>query len=181
MEHAGRVARLSSFGLVLGLLSCAGGEDEGRQSADADPVTTAVSMEACAVVTAEDATALFGVEANRDESSTPIPDPNLAGECLWSHDTETSSHLLQVHVLNGERYYGSPKTGDAPEGSEPIALGDRGHVWARAGTLVDVEWVQDGQVISLSYSTVGTEVGGAERVEEMKALARRVSERLATR
>ena len=169
----------SSVVLCL-FLGCGGGAapvDESAADVPADASSEA-SFDACNVVTAVDATALFGVEASQD-SGMPTPDPNLIGECLWSHDTETSSHLLQFRVWNGENYYGSPPDGTAPEGSQPTDLGDGGHVWARAGTLVDVEWIQGGKTVSLSYSTVGTDVGGAEKVEEVKTLAAKVSEQVA--
>lgn len=131
------------------------------------------SIEACNAVTQQDATKIFGKPASEEESNTLVVDPNMLGECLWSYDTETSSQLIQFRVWNGEIYFAP--TAD----SETFDIGDKGAIRVNTFAGVDVEWVQDGKTITLSYFTTGSDVPDATtKVEEVKALAKQVEDRL---
>lgn len=130
------------------------------------------NIDACKVVTQEDATKLFGKPASPQEG-TPVLDPSLMSECLWTWDTEMSNQLLQFYIWNGEQYYG-----ETP-GAQSINLGDKGFIRVNEFAGVDIEWIQDGKTISLSYSTIGTEVPDATtKAEEVKSLARKIEGQL---
>jgi hypothetical protein len=108
-----------------------------------------------------------------DENEALVVDPALLGECLWQWDTETSSQLLQFYVWDGPEYH------SVPTGSEPFAVGEQGYVLVGPVLGIDIQWVQDGRTIVLSYSKVGPDAPPVEtKVDAMKALAQEVSGRL---
>lgn len=149
-----------------------GGTGAGGSGGGADGAPGS-EIDACAIVTRADATALFGEKATPDTSNNPVVDANLLGECLWAWDTETSGQLLQFRVWNGAEYH------DVPDTAEAFAVGTDGYVNVDPFWGIDVEWVQDARTIELSYSNVGPDAPDtATKVEPMKALAFEVSSRL---
>lgn len=129
-------------------------------------------IDACTIVTQDEAAKLFGHEAVRDDSG-PVLDANLLGECLWGYDTETAGELLQFYIWNGEVYYSKPAD------AEDFDLGDKGHILINQYTGIDISWVQDGRTIDLAYSGIGPDAPDQQtKVDELKALARKVSDEL---
>lgn len=125
-------------------------------------------IDACDIVTEETATELFGQPASPEEG-TPVIDPNMLGECLWTWDTEMSNQLLQFRVWNGDVYYGMP--GDA----EPYDIGEQGYIRVNELAGIDISWVQDGKTVEVSYFNIGPDAPPLEsKVEEMKDLAKQV-------
>lgn len=165
--------------LATAMAACggSGGGDEPATPARGPETPRAPSgtaVDACAIVTQADATALFGQPAVRQEGQK-IPVPIMIGECLWTWDTDTANQLLQFRVWSTESAYSRPEDGF----TQPLELGDRGHVRAHPQGGVDIEWVQGGRMIGLSYSKVGSAVPSpTTKAEAMKELARTVAGRL---
>ena len=138
----------------------------------------------CELVTTEDAAGLFGVDAKEEDDSSPV---DLGASCLYGNvggeEPGTVSHLLQVRVFDGEQFYGAETFDDEQTDRR---LGDKAFVHAGAGGLggVEVQFVQDGQTVSINYSTVNIGVDDADKVEasdhqdEVVALAQQASTRL---
>jgi hypothetical protein len=149
-----------AFGLaVSGLLAVSCSSNDGGDDFDA-----------CAIVTAEDATQLFTEPASPSDG-TVVTDPNFAGECLWEWtNADNDSRLLQFQVWNGTQYY------SAPTDSEPYDIGEEGYLRVHPVGGVDISWVQNGQTIGIFYSTVGTSIPNATtQVDDVKALAQKTS------
>lgn len=174
----------ASLGILLPLLAGCG-SDSGTQGAN-NSVSSAASertvaesggtstgsIDACTIVTQADATKLFGNPASKDEGAQVL-DPSMLGECLWSYDTETSSQLLQFRIWGSDQYYGPPSD------AQPLAIGDQGSIRINSFAGVDIEWIQDGKTINLSFSTVGTGVPDATtKAEDLKAMAKEISGKL---
>jgi hypothetical protein len=140
----------------------------GDAGAAAPASTTASKVDACALVTAAEAAALFGEPATRDAGVT-VTDPNMIGECIWEHETPAGSHQLQVRVWASPQYYNPP----ADEFTTPLDVGERGYVRSHSASGVDVAWVQGGRVYELSYFTIGGAgfPKATSRVESVKELA----------
>jgi hypothetical protein len=155
--------------------SADGSSDGGGAGSGASPQPG--EIDACAIVTQQDASELFGQPAV-PEQGTPVVDPALIGECLWTYEVEdeigsVSSQLLQFYVWEGEMYH------SVPEPSEPFAVGQDGYLVVSDLSGVDIGWIQDGNAIALSYFSIGDNMPThASRVEPMKALALEVSDRL---
>lgn len=131
-----------------------------------------LKLDACDIVTREDATKLFGMPAS-PEGGSPILDPKMVGECLWTWDTDTDNQLLQFYIWDGPQYYS-----DAPD-SQPIDLGEKGNIVIADVLGVNITWLQDGKTYSLSYSTVGSAFPDpAMKLEEVKSLARKVEDQV---
>ncbi len=160
--------RLFLATLVISLLPACGAETGSppeREGAASDAVTGAI--DGCAVVTQDDATALFGKPAVRQEGQGFRP-PMMLAECMWTWDTETANQLLQFRVWDTEQGYSRPED----EYTQTFAIGDRGHVRVHPLAGVDVEWTQGNRTIGLSYSKVGAEVPeAATKTDAVKALA----------
>jgi hypothetical protein len=130
-------------------------------------------VDACALVTQSDATALFGQPAVEDQEDAIIVDAQLLGECLWTWDTDTSNQLLQLYVWGSREYHSTP------DASEPLAVGEDGNIVVSDVLGIDVEWLHGDWSLVLSYSNVGPDVPDvSSRVEPMKMLAATVDDRL---
>ncbi len=127
------------------------------------------SIDACSIVTQQDATTLFGVEATL--STEPVPQQGLLGHCLWEwENADADSHLLQFYIWDGEGYYSEPAD------SQPFAIGEKGYVRVHDVAGVDIQWLQNGLAPMLSYFTYGSSVPKASsKAEEVKALAKKAS------
>ncbi len=174
------MCRLVIVTLILSLGACGstsrtqtGSSSSPQPDAPAgEPTTGSKQVDACSIVTQQDATALFGQPASPQQGAATL-DPNMIGECLWTWDTEGANQLLQFRIWNGARYYG------ASPGTEPFEIGEKGYIRAHPMAGVDIEWVQKDKTISLSYSTIGKGVPKAtSKIEELKTLARRISSQL---
>lgn len=159
--------------LALSLAAC--GDDGGSADQPADQPADQANgagdgqVDACAIVTQETATKIFGNEAVQDER-VPVVDANMLGECLWAYDTETSGQLIQFRVWNGDNYYGMPPDAEA------FDLGDESYILVNEFTGIDISWVQDGRSIDLSYYCVGPDTPELQtKVQAMKDLAHQVS------
>jgi hypothetical protein len=168
---------LMALTLALTLDGCSGAASGNRSVGSAKSESPTASskndkLDPCAVITQEDASSLFGKPASRD-SGVPVIDPHMLGECLWSWDAETGNQLLQFRIWNGEEYYGP-----APD-SQPFELGQKGSIRANRFAGVDIDWVQGGKTVSVSYSTTGP--GAPDpltKIEEVKQLARKAAAEL---
>lgn len=176
-------AVLAAMVFAIGFSAC--GDDSsdsgGQQQAPAPNASDqSENTSACDIVTQSDATQLFGKPAVKDEGAMVV-DPAMSGECLWSWESEEyDSQLLQVRIWNGNPGLYYTETADVP-GAQALDIGDRGHVTVTEGALggVDIEWLQDGKTVSLTYSTVGNGVPDPEdKVEELKQLAQKASDKL---
>jgi hypothetical protein len=192
------VAIVAIGGLALG--AC-GGDDDDANSVD-DAIKEAVDEgnldsipenvggdpadlpDACALVTIDDASDLFGEDAQEQEDVSPV---DLGVSCLYGNAGEdelgTVKHLLQVRVFEGEQFFGA----DAFEDEEDLSgLGEKAFVRTTDGALggVEVQFVQDGKTVTLNYSTVNIgvddadQVDAADREDEVVALAQQASSRL---
>lgn len=159
--------------LLLALAGCVDDNDPGYGAATPTVVGSVPErIDLCALVTQADASALFSNPA-RPQAGTPVLDPNLLGECLWTWDSGSSNQLLQARVWSGALYY------RAPADAQPLGFADRGFIRVDPTGGVDVGWVQTGQTVSLSYSNAGSDMPGAEtRAEAVEALARKLKEHL---
>ena len=172
----GVLAAVVALALMVALAAC--GEEEVdvdkvvEQAVDQATDDSGAEIDACAIVTQQMASEIFGNEAVKDEG-IPVIDPSMMGECLWTYDTETSGQLLQFRVWDGEIYYSMPSDAEA------FDLGDQGYIRVNEYAGIDISWVQEGKTIDLSYSTVGPDSPELQsKVPEMKDLAMQVSDEL---
>jgi hypothetical protein len=123
-------------------------------------------IDACAIVTQQDASDIFEGDAVKNTSTAPL----VLGECIWSQDTDMASQLLQIQIYDGEQFYA-----DDPE-AEPFDLGDKGKIAIDEFAGIDIQWVQDGMTVALSYFSFGEGVPDIQsKVGDMKSLAEKVS------
>ncbi len=147
--------------------ACGGGDDDGgEQTAEID---------ACALVTQEDAAALFGQPASAEEGAL-VTDPALLGQCLWTWEAaDASNELLAIYVWDDTNglYY------SAEDGADPLDIGEEGYIKVDDTTGVDIGWKQDGRAIYLDFFTIGPMVPAATtKVDQVQALAFEVEARL---
>jgi hypothetical protein len=159
------------------IAACGGsGGGEERSSTPASTPTpnsekSASQIDACALVTQADATALFGQPATRQDGPK-IAVPIMIGECIWTWDADSSNQLLQFRVWSTEQAYSRPND----EFVQDFPLGDRGHVHAHPQGGVSIEWIQGGKMIGMHYSKIGSAVASpVTKAEALKELARKVS------
>lgn len=132
----------------------------------------AAKFAACTFISVKDAEALFGHPATQKQG----PTTPLHGECDWDYDApDNSSQLLQLNIWTEDFYKQGGELVDAD--AQPFAIGERkGNIKVSDLTGIDISWVEKGRFIQLSYFTVGPSVPKATtKVEEVKALAKRVS------
>jgi hypothetical protein len=148
------------------LVSCGGSQGGGSPSTQ--------SLDACAILTQADASALFD-QAARASEEVEVTDPGYLGGCSWSWESsdESSRQILVLDVWQGEEYYSpSPK-------AEPFDIGDEGSVAASTGTGVDVSWKQQGKTASLGYFAIGPDAPDpVTKREEVESLALGVADEL---
>lgn len=160
--------------LCLATAGCGGSGNAPAPATSTPAATSDAGTDACAVVTQEDATALFGQPAKRQDG-TGLKVPIMVGECLWTWDGETANQLLQFRIWSTEKAYSDPTDG----GAERLTLGDKGYMRAHPLAGVDIQWVQGGRTVSLAYSTVGSAIPSPlTKVDAMKALAKKASGKL---
>lgn len=150
--------------------------DEDVRSSAAAPAPSvqpdAAQFAACTFITMQDAAALFGHPATQKQG----PTTDRHGECDWDYDApDNSSNLLQLTIWTEDFYKQGGELVDAD--AQPFPIGERkGNIKVGDLTGIDISWVEKGRFIQLSYSTVGPSVPKATtKVEEVKALARKVS------
>ena len=172
--------RIAVVAAALVMVVSCGGRSSDNQSSEsrsaAEPAKSAqldaAKFAACTFITVKDAEALFGHPATQKQG----PTTPLHGECHWGYDApDNSSHLLQLHIWTEEFYKQGGEFVDAD--AQPFAIGERkGNIKVSDLTGIDISWVEKGRFIQVSYSTVGPSVPKATtKVEEVKALARKVS------
>jgi hypothetical protein len=187
------LATLAMAGFVL--TACGGDDDDAKAANDA--IRKAVKQgnisdgndaagdlpNPCALVTVDDATRLFGEPARKAKDSSPVP---LGVSCLYeAADADANDqvgHLLQVHAYDGEQFYGADTFDDEQSIDD---LGDKAFVRTGTGAQgVDVQFVQAGKTVTISYSTVNIGVAEADQVDaadhrdDVIALARRAADRV---
>ncbi len=167
-------AMLAALLLVLAVSAC--GSSTGGNAGDTQAAGQnggPDQIDACSIVTQQDATQLFGKPASPQQAQLNV-DPNMLGECLWTWDTQTSNQLLQFRIWNGPQYYGNP-----PADSQPLDIGDKGYTRKNEFSGVTIEWVQNGKTITLDYSTIGSDVpNAATKSDAVKNLAQKASQQM---
>jgi hypothetical protein len=181
MDRSRISGRVGAFAFVLASTVLACGDDDdaspGQDGGAAGSSPAAGELEACELVTQQDASALFGQPATRDDDAQVV-NRGLLGQCLWTYEVEdeigsVSSQLLQFYVWDGPVYH------SVPANSDPLDVGEDGYVAASAAAGVDIGWVQDERAILLSYFSIGDDMpANLSKLEPMKALAQEVSDRL---
>jgi hypothetical protein len=197
------VARSAIVVFALGVAACGGGGDDSRsveQSIkeaveqgnidqgnvkDAKDGGTKDLPDPCRLVTRDDAARLFGEAARTTDEQSPVA---LGASCVYADSAGDRlgevGHLLRVRVFDGEQFFGA----DTFDDERTVAgLGDRAFVRSGDGALagVDVQFVKDGETVTLGYSTVNNgvdndadKVRAGERADEVVALARQAAERM---
>jgi hypothetical protein len=162
-----------SLALSVFLAGCS--DDGGGKTSGA----VSQKIDACTIVTQQDATALFGQTAS---SEPPILTGDLIlGQCHWTWDTDTENQLLQFYVYNGPEAYATPSD------SEPFAIGEKGNIRVVPGDgsqgLIDVEWIQAGNAVALGYAAIGSSYVPITqaKIDAVKALAQAASSKLAAK
>jgi hypothetical protein len=138
----------------------------------------------CKMVTAEDAGGLFSEEAIEEADSSPV---DLGASCIYGNakgqELGNVSQLLQVRVFDGEQFFGAESFDD----EQPVdGLGEQAFVRTSdsAAGGVEVQFLQDGKTVSLSYSTVNIGVEDPDRIDpadhddEVVALAKQAAGRM---
>jgi hypothetical protein len=158
--------------LALASLALTGCGDDGNGGGGTGGGGGSGSIDACAIVTQEDATALFGLEAQPDPASLI---PGMAGHCKWEAESASGGQYLSFSVWNGEGYYSMPTTTD----TQPYAIGDKGHIKSADAYGVSIMWIQNGLVPDLYHFTLGPSGGSTPeattKVEQLKTLAQKAS------
>jgi hypothetical protein len=198
------VKTLAAIGIAVLAVSACGGDDDDAGSVE-DEIREAVDdgnldeveeqlediggeqsdlPDACELVTVEDATGLFGTDAEEKPDASPV---GLGAACIYgtpeTEDLGSVAHLLQVRAFDGEQFYGAATFDDEEEIDD---LGEQAFVRSGDSALtgVEVQFVQDGKTVSLNYSTVNIGVDEADQVnatdheDEVVALARQASGRM---
>lgn len=138
---------------------------------------TATPVNGCALVTKDDAEALFGGPAIQSEDDVGVIQLALTG-CIWewNGDDGLSFQLLQLQVYDGPQFYGEEIYPDV----EPLDVGDRGFISIDPQLdTVTVQFVSGGTTVAIDLSGFGAQSPDvATMADEMRALARTVHERL---
>lgn len=147
--------------------ACGGGDDDGGGDS--------AGIDACAIITQEDATGLFGQPARPDHGAL-VTDPALLGQCLWTWEApDASSDLLAIYIWNDPQglYY------IEDDRAQPYDIGEEGFIVVDDSTGIDVGWRQDDKAIYLDFFTIGPMVPVATtRVDAVKAIAQLAETRL---
>jgi hypothetical protein len=146
--------------------ACGGGDDDGGGSTELD---------ACAIVTQADASAMFGQTATTQEGAE-VTDPALLGQCIWTYQAaDASNEMLAIYIWDNSNglYY------NAADGSDPYQLGDEAYILVDDTSGVDIGWRQDDLAVYLEFFSIGPMVPtAADKAAEVEALAAQVSTRL---
>ena len=178
-----RTIHLGAFVLALACcLTACPGDDDASSAGDGGASSSgngskAGEIDACTLLTMDDASALFGQPAKRD-SDEPVVDPALLGQCHWTYEEEDeigSVYSQSVHFYAWD----SPRYHSAPTGADPLDVGEDGYVkWSEA-TGVDTGWLQNDRSYQLYYFSIGDTMPSNEsKVDDVKALALTISQRL---
>ena len=169
-EATMRVELIGIYVIVSMCAACSGG-DGGEDGEGGGDGNGSAEIDACRLLTQEDASALFDQPATRDEGAETV-DPALLGECLWTWEApDASNELLAIYVWDDSSglYYSEE------EGAEPLAIGDEGYIKVDEFAGVDIGWKQGDRAIYLDFFTIGPRVPAATtKVDEVKALAEKV-------
>lgn len=152
-------------GLLLGVLTACSEVEAPAAPAVPDNANEAPRGNACEIVTQQRASDLFGQPAVADTGHSAV---TMIDQCLWTWDSDTSNQLLQFHIWDPRGY-------SMPEDAEALDIGEGGYIRQHPIGGVDISWLQNNQLISLAYSTIGPDAPKAtERAGQLIALARQV-------
>ncbi len=142
--------------------------------------SSSANTQACSLVTQDQATTLFGHPA---QTKAPAGAGISASQCLWGADTNPGTmgdtiYLLQVHVYDGEQFYGEK----VYSGAEHLdGIGDKAFV-GKLGNMVTVQFVKNGKTVSIAYSANsigdGAKVDPTSQKAEVIALAKTAAGRM---
>jgi hypothetical protein len=160
--------------LLAGVVLSGCGSGDSKSSGGA----VSQNVDACKIVTQQDAAALFGQMASSEPPD--MTGGRILGQCHWTWDTTNENQLLQFYVWDRPEGYSTPSD------SEPFAIGEKGNVRVVPGGgqgLIDVMWVQTTRTVALSYSPIGSSYVpiAQAKVDAVKALAQAASGKLAAK
>jgi hypothetical protein len=171
--------------LLFVVTGCGGGSvaDDASTSAASSGSRDGGFANACSLLTKADATGLFGEPAVSKPAEEPVA--GQASRCIWHWDNPdpkvAENKSVQLTVWKGPQHY------DAPSGSQPFAIGDRGYVQAHGQfKSVNIGWVQNGRTHSLVYDHNYIEIASGavnaapDSVDRVEQLARTISGRTET-
>jgi hypothetical protein len=159
-----------TLGLVvaLGLTACSGDDDDPasveEELRDAieegDLDDRGNGGDPCEFVAEDEVAALFGQPAVANE--TGLVGPACTWESANADDPGQAIHVLQVSVLDGEQLDRRDEFDDA----ETIdGLGDEAFAGVGADGSLHVQFVQDGEVARIVYSTLNVDVAPSDAVD----------------
>jgi hypothetical protein len=164
---------------VLGVAGCAG--DEPAATGSPAPVSTtaptaaatptaapgaSASTAVCDLVTVDQATDLFGVQAKAEPSRSP------ARECTWTA-SGGGMHQLHVQVYQGKNYYSAAAWGGSPE---PVAgVGDEAFLVRKAGLGATVGYRYGNTAVFVNYQILLTrDPDPGAKADKLIALAKAI-------
>ncbi len=125
---------------------------------------------ACSLLTAADATTLFGVPAQPRVEGRP---KSVASQCIYQSPA-LDGQLVQFRIFDNERYYSEDLVDD---GTPVTGLGRKAYIDTEGPDgIVDLQFVNDGKVYALAYSNVAGDA--AARATNLELLARTIDDRL---
>ena len=164
--------------LAAALLVGGCGSDDVRQATD-DGAAGEVPRGACALISPEEVSELFGREA----AVTPVEGaPTESTSCHWSAEEDLGTGVLTRWQLQLEAHEGSSLFDPAAWGDDPRSidgLGDEAFVVDGGGFGGVTAGYRDGEkVVFLTYAIVlGDAPDPADQADELVALLRRVHDR----
>ena len=151
-------------------VSC--GRGNGAPPAAAPVASHSREVDACRIVTQEDASSLFGRRAFPIGGGSR--ESGLAGYCQWGWESGRAVGALEIRVWNAVRFR------TEPQGWAKFDIGERGYIRVesntgeRAGPDVEIVWVQERRTYAVSYTVVGRgdtgEPDPQKRADELKVL-----------
>ena len=155
--------------LALGVAAC-GGDDDTSSSPPAPTSEKTPVDAACSLLTAADATTLFGVPAQPRVEGRP---KSVASQCIYQSPA-LDGQLAQFRIFDNERYYSEDLVAD---GTPVTGLGRKAYIDAEGPDgIVDLQFVNDGKVYALAYSNIAGDA--AARASNLELLARTIDDRM---
>ena len=131
------------------------------------------SVDACQLLTKDDATAFFGQPASSQvPEMAPLPDQIGVCQWGWVGAEQAQQVALKVMTSPGNHYF-------EIDGAQALQLGDKGQLVIDETTLsMDVDWVQNGKFFDLHYFASPFDAFDKGKAGPLESLAREISGRL---
>jgi hypothetical protein len=162
------LSSLVALVLVVALAAC--GSDDDSSSNPTNPTPKTAVDAACKLLTAADATTLFGLPAEVRVEGRP---KSVASQCIYQSPV-IDGQLLQFRIFDDPTYYSKALVDD---GEVVTGLGRKAYIDAQGPDgIVDLQFVNDGRVYALAYSNASGDA--ATRATKLELLARAIDDRL---